>query len=284
MTEGYSISEVAKLLGVPQRRVWQLVERGVLAGGLDDRRRWRVHLAEAVPESPPPASRAVEVPRESDAGTDTATATASATAESGQHFRDLLAELRNLQERYGQALLALGEARGEVAVLRTQVAQLTARVDLRLPISTPPVDPPSAGAGPAPEAAAPAIDEASPATAPVPARGPTARARGARRRRGANGAATATRFSGTALGRALARAEDPTPAELPGAREAAEALAALRAAPPSAAASAADPTPPPVPEPTAPPAAAEPPGAAPHAPSEARPGGPLGRLRRWLGG
>ena len=48
-------------------------------------------------------------------------------------FRELLTEFRNLTERYGQALLALGEARGEVASLRTRVDLLEARLDLRLP-------------------------------------------------------------------------------------------------------------------------------------------------------
>jgi hypothetical protein len=48
-------------------------------------------------------------------------------------FRELLTEFRNLTERYGQALLALGEARGEVAGLRTRVELLEARLDLRLP-------------------------------------------------------------------------------------------------------------------------------------------------------
>ena len=52
-------------------------------------------------------------------------------------FRELLTEFRNLTERYGQALLALGEARGEVAALRTRVELLEARVDLRLPSSPP---------------------------------------------------------------------------------------------------------------------------------------------------
>src|SRR6187200_3657884 len=48
-------------------------------------------------------------------------------------FRELLTEFRNLTERYGQALLALGEARGEVAGLRSRVDLLEARLDLRLP-------------------------------------------------------------------------------------------------------------------------------------------------------
>ena len=48
-------------------------------------------------------------------------------------FRELLTEFRNLTERYGQALLALGESRGEVAGLRSRVDLLEARLDLRLP-------------------------------------------------------------------------------------------------------------------------------------------------------
>jgi hypothetical protein len=49
-------------------------------------------------------------------------------------FRELLTEFRNLTERYGQALLALGEARGEVAALRSRVDLLEARMDMRLPL------------------------------------------------------------------------------------------------------------------------------------------------------
>src|SRR5437667_402112 len=52
-------------------------------------------------------------------------------------FRELLTEFRNLTERYGQALLALGESRGEVASLRTRVELIEARVDLRLPSAPP---------------------------------------------------------------------------------------------------------------------------------------------------
>ena len=52
-------------------------------------------------------------------------------------FRELLTEFRGLTERYGQALLALGEARGEVASLRSRVDVLEARMDLRLPFSSP---------------------------------------------------------------------------------------------------------------------------------------------------
>ena len=48
-------------------------------------------------------------------------------------FRELLTEFRNLTERYGQALLALGESRGEVAALRGRVDLLEARIDHRLP-------------------------------------------------------------------------------------------------------------------------------------------------------
>ncbi|MDQ3879841.1 MAG: hypothetical protein M3295_02015, partial [Chloroflexota bacterium] len=57
--------------------------------------------------------------------TDEATAEAAASSANPQsYFRELLSELRHLQERYGQALLALGEARGEAAALRHRLALL----------------------------------------------------------------------------------------------------------------------------------------------------------------
>src|SRR4030095_1319988 len=87
-------------------------------------------------------------------------------------FRELLTEFRNLTERYGQALLALGEARGEVAGLRSRVDQLEARLDLRLP---PPIDAaPVAGVPLSAPAPPPEVEPASPppARAPRPARPP----------------------------------------------------------------------------------------------------------------
>ncbi len=52
-------------------------------------------------------------------------------------FRELLTEFRNLTERYGQALLALGESRGEVASLRGRVELLETRMELRLGATAP---------------------------------------------------------------------------------------------------------------------------------------------------
>jgi hypothetical protein len=165
-------------------------------------------------------------------------------------FRELLTEFRNLTERYGQALLALGEARGEVAGLRSRVDLLEARLDFRLPgpareggvpwtpastesaqpMERPPVMPP-----PAPFA------ERSRATREAAKRREPKRAakRGAAKRarvQEAVGSATsrrrptrARRPAVSSIAEALARADDPTISDLTGAREEAEALAALQA-------------------------------------------------------
>lgn len=245
MAEGYSIAEAAKLLGVPQRRVMQLLERGVLTAVVDERRRWRVYLA---------ASDAAEVaggtltaePERPPSGRTRQARSASEDAEqpadsNGDHFSQLLAELRHLQERYGQALLALGEARGEVSALRSRVELLEGGPAIAIPQPDP---------GPKPPA---------PAPAPVP------RPEAGRRRR--------VRPPGAAAGLAdaLARADDPSPAELPGGREAARALEALTASQASVSAPAA-------------PAAPEARDAQPvteATPTPADRG--IGRLRRWLG-
>jgi hypothetical protein len=129
--EGYSVTEAASVLGVPTERVWELLARGVLAGRPEGESGMRVFLQprpasappsmEMPPPTPPPAR---EPEREL------------------SPFRELLTEFRNLTERYGQALLALGEARGEVAALRSRVDLLEARMDLRLPMGAAVAGPP----------------------------------------------------------------------------------------------------------------------------------------------
>ena len=139
MIEGYSVDEAASVLGVPRGRVWELLARGILAGTPEDGGGMRVFL-QGRPMEPivgrPPESRPGEP----------AGRPAGANGNGGEHgqpgfeaspFRELLTEFRNLTERYGQALLALGEARGEVASLRTRVELLEARIDLRLPPAPP---------------------------------------------------------------------------------------------------------------------------------------------------
>jgi hypothetical protein len=233
--DGYSVTEAASILGVPTERVWELLARGVLSGAPEGETGMRVflqprpapvHPASAVPE---PAPR-TEPDREL------------------SPFRELLTEFRNLTERYGQALLALGEARGEVASLRSRVDLLEARMDLRLPSgfggAAPEWSAESLRAAPAtpqpPPEPAPATDAAAEGTAPpeadseraAPARSPAEgdesdeSERRARRRR--NGRRATESFA-----EALARAEDPSVPELPDAAAAAAALAALREAAPS---------------------------------------------------
>jgi hypothetical protein len=124
--EGYSVTEAASVLGVPTERVWELLARGVLSGHPEGESGMRVFLQPRPaatpsrmdmppPEPPPPREPEREL----------------------SPFRELLTEFRNLTERYGQALLALGEARGEVASLRSRVDLLEARMDLRLPMGAP---------------------------------------------------------------------------------------------------------------------------------------------------
>lgn len=208
--EGYSVTEAASVLGVPTERVWELLARGILAGAPDGETGMRVFLQpRPTPAAPAPA------PQMGHAGS------ANQAREPEREmspFRELLSEFRNLTERYGQALLALGESRGEVASLRSRVDMLEARIELRLPPAGPA---PSAGwPPPMPqeierrvEPAAPSVGEAAHATeADEEARS---------RRRKAKRATES-------FAEALARAEDPTAPELPGADEAAAAIAALR--------------------------------------------------------
>lgn len=200
MAEGYSIAEAAKLLGIPQRRVLQLLERGVLSAAVDERRRWRVYLAAA----DAPASLTERDPSSTEQPTEqTADRATRGSPANGDHFSELLAELRHLQERYGQALLALGEARGETAALRSRVELLEG--------------------GPALAPAAPAPAEPARAPVPVVEAPPVAEAPPAHRvrRRSRTRAATA------GLAEALARADDPSRSELPGGREAERALDVL---------------------------------------------------------
>jgi hypothetical protein len=264
--DGYSVEEAAEVLGIPQGRVWELIARGVLGGASEGRSDMRVFL------KPP-----------SGGGSQTAGEGSGSRANGGTHveaspFRELLTEFRNLTERYGQALLALGEARGEVAALRSRVEVLEARMDLRPPLraaSTVAWELPDryasqpAGAESTTEAEpAPLTEEAEPMPEPHPPAEPSAEAAPEAEPSEAGPATTAEpdavaeepvaevtvvvhaepaaadegvvqepeppkrRITGgraavAGLAEALARAEDPTLADLPGAREAGEALAAL---------------------------------------------------------
>lgn len=241
--EGYSVTEAASVLGVPPERVWELLARGVLAGQPEGETGMRVFLQ----PRPAPAAAPVESAR-------------TATGNGEEHrelspFRELLTEFRNLTERYGQALLALGEARGEVAALRSRVDLLEARMDLRLPsaataaapvgwaepvprpspraaVEPAPVQAPAAEPEPEPEptdvATGPDDDGAprtevepapEPAAEPAPESAPEVRTA----RRSTAGRAT------EGFAEALARAEDPSVPELLGGAETAAALAALQA-------------------------------------------------------
>jgi hypothetical protein len=124
--DGYSVEEAAEVLGVSQGRVWELIARGVLVGASEGRADMRVFLRPITPpqrfEADPPLSPPAGPPGN------------GGTHVEASPFRELLTEFRNLTERYGQALLALGEARGEVAALRSRVDLLEARMDMRLPL------------------------------------------------------------------------------------------------------------------------------------------------------
>ncbi len=222
MVDGYTVEEAASVLGVPRERVWELIARGILSASTDLGGAMRVRLKAEPPEPAPvtPVERLAEAPP---------------PAFDMNPFRELLTEFRSLTERYGQALLALGEARGEVAGLRSRVDMLEARVDVH-PSAAPPissswdaspwptprdrVDAPPEPVAPTvePDVAEPAHDEpeevADHAEDPVP-----------HRRRG-------RRRATESFADALARADDPSPPELPGAAETAAALAGLRQEPP----------------------------------------------------
>src|SRR6202162_4047453 len=158
--DGYSVQDAASVLGVAEGRVWELLARGVLSG-TPEGDSMRVYL-KAQPGPTATTAPRDEPPRGNGNG-ESHGQTGEASA-----FRELLTEFRNLTERYGQALLALGEARGEVAALRTRVELLEARVGLLLPTGGPPFTwsepPPEGREAPAAEQVAPeeagAIEEA----------------------------------------------------------------------------------------------------------------------------
>jgi hypothetical protein len=184
--EGYSVTEAASVLGVPTERVWELLARGVLAGAPEGDTGMRVYLQPRPAPGPAPV--------------EPAGARGNGGSRDESHelspFRELLTEFRNLTERYGQALLALGESRGEVASLRSRVDMLEARIELRLPSAAPASSWSAAGA------AAPMERTIT----PPPATASTEeehrhRSRGPRR-------------ATESFAEALARAEDPSPPEL----------------------------------------------------------------------
>ena len=294
VAESYSISEAAKLLGVPQRRVWQLLERGVLTGALDERRRWRVYLAAGVEtvaarpavvaasDADDPSGRAASGNGHAHGGRAAARRRESGEPRGstepmdagGSYFRELLAELRHLQERYGQALLALGEARGETAALRSRLELLEGGREVLLE-APPPMEPRA-------RAATGTAGEAPPQpTSPRRARrlrkaAPSVPAQGSGRVAVAVEPEPGRRFGRAGVAEALARAEDPSPPELPdalpGAREAEAALAALQASAGGGS--------------MLPPLEDEPRSAGDASARETIPRrrGLAGRLRRWIGG
>ncbi|TME33015.1 MAG: hypothetical protein E6I62_04760 [Chloroflexi bacterium] len=254
--DGYTIKEAASVLGVPKGRVWELVARGILAGTPVDGGGMRVYLQGR------PSEPILSTPQRRPAEPDDRPRIANGNG--GEHgqpgfeaspFRELLTEFRNLTERYGQALLALGEARGEVASLRTRVEILEARVDLRLPSSAPFVqwspptgapaneqaepspgvdaEPAAEPAEPVAEAPAfsaeegPAAELEEPPSAPVEMAAQAAAATPARKQRQRRRRQD-PRSATEVFAEALVRAQDPTPAELPGGDEAQAALDDLR--------------------------------------------------------
>ena len=193
------------MLGVPEGRVWELLARGVL-GGTPDGDSMRVFL-KASQEVAPSSRAAAASPREQ----------GSAMMGEASAFRELLTEFRNLTERYGQALLALGEARGEVAGLRSRIELLESRAGLRLtgssrePIAWEPE--PVAPTFQVPDVPADLRQPATPASAAAEAAPrrrakPTAVPRPARK-------APAQRRAVAGIAEALARAEDPASPALP---------------------------------------------------------------------
>jgi hypothetical protein len=132
--DGYSVKDAATVLGIPERRVWELIARGVLSSAPEGPDGMRVFLK-------PPTAPTAQAQDARTSKTDDSDPPRHNGNGAGAHemspFRELLTEFRSLTERYGQALLALGEARGEVAALRTRVELLEARMDLRLPGTRP---------------------------------------------------------------------------------------------------------------------------------------------------
>ena len=212
--EGYSVTEAASVLGVPTERVWELLARGVLSGAPEGEIGMRVYLQPRPAPAPPQAT-----PSNGNGG-------GHEPEREVSPFRELLTEFRGLTERYGQALLALGEARGEVAALRSRVDLLEARIDLRLPPAQPASPPAAWTSTPMPFPAERAVVPTAPSE-PLRDEAETqpdehdsdephrARRRGPRR-------------ATESFAEALARAEDPSPPELRDATEPAAALAAAR--------------------------------------------------------
>ena len=211
---GYSVTEAASVLGVPTERVWELIARGVLSGEPEGETGMRVFL------QPRPAPAPVTSPD------DPVTARSNGPEREMSPFRELLTEFRSLTERYGQALLALGESRGEVASLRSRVDVLEARIEFRLPMGPP-------SAAPWPTQSLPVSEPASASGAPAEAAVEHDDEEAHRPRR--RGARRATE----SFAEALARAEDPSLADLPRGSEA-DALAAFRSETEAAAAVDAD--------------------------------------------
>src|SRR6185503_14703815 len=195
--DGYSVQEAASVLGVAEGRVWELLARGVLTG-TPEGDSMRVFLK----AQPRPIAPAREEPRTNGNGG------SHGNGGEASAFRELLTEFRNLTERYGQALLALGEARGEVAGLRSRVDQLEARLDLRLP---PPVDAAS-GAWDSLTVPAASADQAPATPRRTTPRRATPR-KPARRKQPARKQRT-PREAVAGFADALARAQDPNAADL----------------------------------------------------------------------
>ena len=191
--DGYSVQDAASVLGVPEGRVWELLARGVLSG-TPEGDSMRVYL-KALPGSTATAAPRGEPLRSNGNGA------SHGHGGEASAFRELLTEFRNLTERYGQALLALGEARGEVAGLRSRVELLEARLDLRLPASldAAPVAWESRAASPA----APEPPTPAPVAPVMPTPAPVRRAPRPRKSRSARAAVAG-------FADALARAQDPT--------------------------------------------------------------------------
>jgi len=223
--DGYSVQEAASVLGVAEGRVWELLARGVLLG-TPEGDSMRVFL-KTQPGPIASAGTHDESPRTNgNGGSQGGGGEASA-------FRELLTEFRNLTERYGQALLALGEARGEVAGLRSRVDQLEARLDLRLP---PPVD--------ASPVAWDSLRVPVSTPDPSPAMPPPAKPRKPVRRTARPRKARTSREAVAGFADALARAQDPSPADLGDARMESEPVSEEIAQPTIAAFAASDePTP-----------------------------------------
>jgi hypothetical protein len=206
--DGYSVQEAASVLGVAEGRVWELLARGVILG-TPEGDSMRVFLKGQA--GPIATTAAREEPPRSNGNGGAHSSTAEASA-----FRELLTEFRNLTERYGQALLALGEARGEVAGLRSRVDLLEARLDVRMPPSfdeIPLAWEPRDAATVAPEPIAAAAPP-SPAERIRKAK-PTRRAAPSRKTR-------SSRDAVAGFAAALERAQDPNPAHLAEASEIAE--------------------------------------------------------------